>query len=71
MHDIGVMFASENVSCSTHVGCKLIDFSETPIDHLAAELRVSQISDDKIISFRLRKLIEYEINAADPEAVAL
>ena len=71
MHYIGVMLTGENVSCSAHVGSKLIDFGETPVDHLSAELRVPQITDDKVVGFRLRESIEYQINTADPKPVML
>ena len=64
------MLARENVASAAHIGRHLIDFVEAPIDDGAAETLLAQITDDKIISFRLEVFMEFEINSAYPKSIA-
>lgn len=71
MHDIGIVFAGEYISGSTHIRGKLVDFVEATIDHFTHDQRISKIPDDEIIGLGLSILVELEINAADPKPLGL
>jgi hypothetical protein len=52
MHDVGVMFASENIAGAAHVGRKLINLIETRIHDGSAKILIAKIADDEVVGFR-------------------
>ena len=71
MHDIGVVVAGEDIAGAAHIGGKLVDFIEPPIDRHAAEILLPEVADDKIVSLAVAKFGKFEIDAADPKTLAL
>lgn len=55
MHDVGIMFAGENVTRPAHVCSELVNFIKPAIDNLPADILITQIADNEIISRRIRK----------------
>jgi hypothetical protein len=71
VHDVGVILTREDVPRSTHVGCQLINFVEETIDSHAANMRIAQVSYQKIICRRLAEVGILEIHTANPKTLFL
>src|SRR5262249_43285561 len=71
MHHVRVMFTGEDVARSPHVGCELIDFVESAVDHLSHEIGITKIADHEIIGLCLAEPRKLEISTSHPEAFAL
>jgi hypothetical protein len=56
---------------AAHVGGELVDLVEPAIDHLPAEIRVTQVADDEIVGFGFDILMALEVDPAHPEPVRL
>jgi hypothetical protein len=69
VHDVGVVHAGEDEAGSAHVGRELVDLVEGAVDHAAAEIHVAQIAQHEIIRRRFIELGEFQVHAADPEAL--
>jgi hypothetical protein len=66
VHDVCIMFASEYIPCSPHVGRKLIHFIKALVYDTATESWVAQVSNHEIIGRCGRKLGILEVYAAYP-----
>jgi len=71
MHNRSVILSGENITSTAHVGRELINFIKTPVDHLTAETRITQVTDNKIIGLWLGEFIIFEIDTANPETFPL
>src|SRR6266699_2445160 len=71
MHQISIMFTSEDVTGAAHIGGKLIDFVETAIDYVPHEIWVPEIAEGEIVSLCLAEARELEVRASDPESFPL
>jgi len=58
-HFEGIDTTGEDVVGSAHVGCELIDFVETPVDHLTHEIGVTQVANLKVVSLSLAETREF------------
>jgi hypothetical protein len=70
MHYVGVIVSGENISGSAHICCELINFIEASINDFANGDSVTQVANHKVVSVCLGELGKFQVNAADPEAVA-
>jgi len=71
VHDIGVVLTGEDIAGATHIGSKLIDLIESAIDHGTASTLIPQIRNDEIVGYRFCEWWIFEIDASDPEALAI
>jgi hypothetical protein len=71
MHYVGVVFTSEDITSTTHIGSKLIDLVKAPIDNGATKALVPQVANHKVVGFRLRKFVKFQVYAANPKSVIL
>jgi hypothetical protein len=67
VHYVGIVFTGKDVSGPAHIGCKLINFVETAIDHMSYEVRITKVADYEIISLRFTETRELEIGSSDPK----
>src|SRR5262249_45835591 len=65
------MFTGEDVASSAHIGCELVDFIETAVNHLPHEVGITEITYHEVISFCLTETWEFEIGTSDPKAFPL
>jgi hypothetical protein len=65
------MLAGKDITRSTHVGCELIDFVETTIDHASHEVWIAKVADDEVVSFGFAEPRKFKIGTADPEPFPL
>lgn len=71
VHDVGVVLAGEDVACAAHVGGQLVDFVEAAVDDRADDRLFAQVAHDEIVGLGFGMFIEFQVNAADPEPLAL
>ena len=71
VHDVGVVFAGEDIARPAHVGGQLIDLVEAAVGDLAADGLIAQIADEEIVGLGLGEFGKLEIDAANPEPLAL
>src|SRR5262249_19254579 len=71
MHHVGIVLAGEDVASTPHVGCELVNFVEAAVNHLANEIGVAKVADQKVISLGLAETWKFEVGPSNPEAFAL
>jgi hypothetical protein len=69
MHDVGVVFACKDVPGPTHIRSELVDLVKPRVDHGTAEILVAEVTDSEIIRLRFSVLVEFQVDAANPETL--
>src|SRR2546430_16289838 len=67
MHDVGVMFAGENITRAAHIRSQLINLVKELVENVPAKPLIAQVSGNELIGFGFRKVRPFEINTANPE----
>ena len=71
VHDVGVVFAGEDITGAAHVGCQLVYFVKSTVDHAAAEILFAKIADNEIVGVGFGIFMELEVDASNPETLFL
>ena len=71
MHDVGVILAREDETGTAQVRGQLIDLVERLIDDVPAVHRIAEIRDHEVVGRRRREFGIFQVNAPDPEPLAL
>src|SRR5262249_44411164 len=71
MHHVGIVFAGEDIARSPHVGGELVNFVKAAVNHLANEIGVAKVANQKVISLGLAEAWKLEVGPSYPKAFPL